>query len=223
MLTENDFLREILAQPDEDGPRLVFSDWLEERGDLLRAEFIRAQCALAKLAGTDARYKEAQKRELAVRLKYEPIWHKSLPEWTSSLRLRTHRGFGGRVFTTIPFFLKYAKRLFEQFPVQHADYSMGEPYMPRLLACRFLSRLRTLQIDYCQFTEHTYEQMANCPGLERLEGLALNREANLDLRAAEIIVRSPHLKNLRYVYSPNSAAEVRTFLQQHYQGGRPKI
>ncbi|MHB1424636.1 MAG: TIGR02996 domain-containing protein [Gemmataceae bacterium] len=43
------FLQDILAHPDDDAPRLIFADWLEEQGDagsVARAEFIRAQCAL---------------------------------------------------------------------------------------------------------------------------------------------------------------------------------
>jgi uncharacterized protein (TIGR02996 family) len=40
------FLADILANPYDDGPRLVFADWLEERGDPL-GEFIRVQCERA--------------------------------------------------------------------------------------------------------------------------------------------------------------------------------
>jgi uncharacterized protein (TIGR02996 family) len=41
------FLRQILAHPEDDGPRLVWADRLDERGDP-RGEFIRVQCELAK-------------------------------------------------------------------------------------------------------------------------------------------------------------------------------
>jgi uncharacterized protein (TIGR02996 family) len=41
-------LRAILDEPDEDVHRLVYADWLEENGGAARAEFIRAQCALAR-------------------------------------------------------------------------------------------------------------------------------------------------------------------------------
>jgi len=47
-MTEQDFITEILANPDDDMPRLIFADWLEERGDP-RSEFIRVQCELARL------------------------------------------------------------------------------------------------------------------------------------------------------------------------------
>ena len=39
----------ILHAPDDDAPRLVFADWLDENGDADRAEFIRVQCRLARL------------------------------------------------------------------------------------------------------------------------------------------------------------------------------
>jgi uncharacterized protein (TIGR02996 family) len=41
-------LAAILAHPDEDTPRLVYADWLQEHGDAERAEFIRLQCELAR-------------------------------------------------------------------------------------------------------------------------------------------------------------------------------
>jgi uncharacterized protein (TIGR02996 family) len=42
-------LREILLYP-EAGPRLEYADWLDEHGDPAKAEFIRVQCELARLA-----------------------------------------------------------------------------------------------------------------------------------------------------------------------------
>src|SRR5688572_17928114 len=39
----------IRTNPEDDTPRLVYADWLQENGDEERAEFIRVQCELAKL------------------------------------------------------------------------------------------------------------------------------------------------------------------------------
>lgn len=50
--TAADFLTRICANPADDASRLVYADWLDERGqngDAERAEFIRVQCQLAKL------------------------------------------------------------------------------------------------------------------------------------------------------------------------------
>src|SRR5262249_29199298 len=44
------FLRAILDAPDDDAPRLVYADWLDEHGETERAEFIRVQITLASLA-----------------------------------------------------------------------------------------------------------------------------------------------------------------------------
>ena len=39
----------IVANAEEDTPRLAYADWLDEHGDADRAEFIRVQCQLAEL------------------------------------------------------------------------------------------------------------------------------------------------------------------------------
>src|SRR5262249_1506358 len=40
----------ILDHPEEDTPRLIFADWLDEHGEADRAEFIRVQIELSRLA-----------------------------------------------------------------------------------------------------------------------------------------------------------------------------
>lgn len=55
MSDHDGFLRAIVDSPEDDLPRLVFADWLEERGEGARAEFIRAQCALAHCEEGDGR------------------------------------------------------------------------------------------------------------------------------------------------------------------------
>lgn len=67
---EEPFLREISAHPDDDHPRLVFADWLEEQGDP-RAEFIRVQCALAAASPDSAERAtlEAVDRQLVAELR----------------------------------------------------------------------------------------------------------------------------------------------------------
>lgn len=42
-------LASILDRPEDDLPRLVYADWLDENGEHERSEFIRVQCELAKL------------------------------------------------------------------------------------------------------------------------------------------------------------------------------
>jgi uncharacterized protein (TIGR02996 family) len=65
-VTERDVaLAEIIANPDDDGPRLLFADWLEDHGEGRRAEFIRVQCELAKLDADDGESVADTTREVA--------------------------------------------------------------------------------------------------------------------------------------------------------------
>lgn len=49
MPSDADFIRAVLARPDDDAPRLIYADWLDEQGQSEHAEFIRVQCAIAKM------------------------------------------------------------------------------------------------------------------------------------------------------------------------------
>jgi uncharacterized protein (TIGR02996 family) len=57
------FLQDIRENPDDDAPRLVFADWLEDNGDPQRADFIRVQCALASMLDDGPRRIELGARE----------------------------------------------------------------------------------------------------------------------------------------------------------------
>jgi uncharacterized protein (TIGR02996 family) len=52
-------LAAILANPDEDTPRLVYADWLQEHGEPDRAEFIRVQVELARLRAAEGALPES--------------------------------------------------------------------------------------------------------------------------------------------------------------------
>jgi uncharacterized protein (TIGR02996 family) len=51
-------LKAVYAHPDDDTPRLVFADFVEENGDSDRAALIRLQCEQARLKPQAKRYKE---------------------------------------------------------------------------------------------------------------------------------------------------------------------
>src|SRR5262249_50191377 len=59
-------LRAAKSTPEDDAPRLILADWLEERGttpaDQARAELIRAQCRLADLGADDPEHRSLQRR-----------------------------------------------------------------------------------------------------------------------------------------------------------------
>jgi uncharacterized protein (TIGR02996 family) len=64
--------------PEDDAPRLVYADWLDEHGDADRAAFIRTQCRLAAASPAEEEWVDLteRERELADRLsnRYRELW-----------------------------------------------------------------------------------------------------------------------------------------------------
>lgn len=82
----------IRSRPDDDLPRLVYADWLEEEGEPERALFIRLQCSASERG-----IAEPVRRRML--LEAERIWSRNYPRWATAygpihpLRLTFDRGF----------------------------------------------------------------------------------------------------------------------------------
>jgi uncharacterized protein (TIGR02996 family) len=61
------FLQAMGEAPDDDAPRLIYADWLDERGERDRGEFSRVQCALERLQPQDERRAGLKCREQELR------------------------------------------------------------------------------------------------------------------------------------------------------------
>jgi uncharacterized protein (TIGR02996 family) len=70
---EAPLLRAVRAAPDDDAPRLIYADWLEEHGDV-RGEYLRLACALASLAEGDPRFEGFVTRFRELRFLIDPKW-----------------------------------------------------------------------------------------------------------------------------------------------------
>src|SRR5215469_14182128 len=80
-------LRAAKADPEDDAPRLVLADWLDERGDPARAELVRLQVARDRLAPYDPRRRELEDRE-------DELTGPGIDAWLASLRPSvTGRGY----------------------------------------------------------------------------------------------------------------------------------
>src|ERR1043166_8796102 len=94
MRDDSPFLAAIAADPEDDTPRLVFADWLDEHDDPDRAEFIRIHCARHRnsdgagdLPASELARLETRERELLSR-------HKD--RWLQPLRdLKAHTSLYG--------------------------------------------------------------------------------------------------------------------------------
>src|SRR5437660_10147305 len=80
-------LRAVLAAPDDDAPRLIFADWLEERGDP-RGPFIRAQCALERLDPADPARADLEEEARSLLERHEAEWAAPLRGVASAWRFR---------------------------------------------------------------------------------------------------------------------------------------
>ncbi|MFL5341256.1 MAG: TIGR02996 domain-containing protein [Gemmataceae bacterium] len=88
MVDEPAFLAAILAAPDDDGPRLVYADWLEERGDTDRSEFIRVQIELTRRPVDPARQRHLRRRESDLLKRHRDEWLKPLTDRLSAERAK---------------------------------------------------------------------------------------------------------------------------------------
>src|SRR4051812_21177794 len=81
MSQDRAFLDDIGANLDDDAPRLVYADWLEDNGQPHRAEFIRLQCRLARMSDWDPDRLALEMRERDLLCVYGDEWAWALPTW----------------------------------------------------------------------------------------------------------------------------------------------
>ena len=114
------FLRDILANPEDDAPRLVYADWLDEHGEAARAEFIRVQVRLAALPeGADERLELARRQRQLLR-EHRERWLDPLRGLVSDASFR--RGFVERAQFDAETFLDHGDEVFAREPVRSVSF-----------------------------------------------------------------------------------------------------
>lgn len=207
-MTQDDaFLHAIIESPDDDTPRLVYADWLEENGQPERGEFIRVQCLLARMAGEDPRRPGLQGRERGLLEKHEAAWAWPVRRWVYAREF--FRGFMEQVTARPEAFLEHADALFRAAPVRRVCFQTGmfrlarpplvfpsaEPLMPRLVACPHLGRLVAVGFPRNGVGDGGVEALAASPNLGRVACLDLIDNVVGD-RGVEALASSPGLPRL---------------------------
>jgi uncharacterized protein (TIGR02996 family) len=170
----------ILAAPDDDAPRLVFADWLEEHGDPARAAFIRAQVELARLPANDRRRPQLVQIERSLWTKYRAEWKAWLPHWAEVASFR--RGFVERIRCDAANYIAGADEVRLRTPLTGLRLDGPAEIAGPLFAKRVLEGIRSLTLSV-NVPAETWEQFAACPYLGRLEELDLNAKGP----AAELV------------------------------------
>ena len=196
---EQRMLAEIFAVPDDDGPRLVYADWLSERGDPL-GELIVVQCALA--AGGDAATVERlTDRQDEILVRHRPDWLLELGAAGADCTFR--RGLLERLSINGARFTKAATALFERTALRDLRLTGVAPGDLEAWAKLPLERLESLDIQWS--FEHWTEQagaerarlLSSLPALVTLRSLTATSCALGDTGLAAIVERLVALRSLR--------------------------
>jgi uncharacterized protein (TIGR02996 family) len=196
MTDEAALLAAILAHPDEDTPRLMYADWLDEHGRPERAEFIRIQCDPSADEAAEERAEELEERN---RIK----WLAGLPQFPLA-RWEFRRGFPefldapGRQFLARDH--AFARVLWLRFLSLHElDNSTVREFCNRRWQAQWVELdLQALRYDAYGEPADTgpaVEAIANCPQAAQLRRLNLSL-FELSEEAVDALATSPHLRQL---------------------------
>jgi uncharacterized protein (TIGR02996 family) len=169
------FLRAI-AEEDEEVGRLVLSDFLEERGEDDRADFIRAQCELASPVLPEARRQALRRRERSLLNAHRHEWVQAtgLPledvhfERGVIARARVARWDGGRLLDA-----DHAPWLVTLTELDLSELGVGDDGLAAFAASASFPALRKLLLSGNGVTDAGAAALAAAKGLPRLETVYL--------------------------------------------------
>ncbi len=212
---EKQFLADIIEHPDEDVPRLIYADWLDDHADGLgnkekqkpfndKAEFIRAQVVLAsglELDGgvlTDERRQYFAARERELLGQYQDAWEEPLRA-LGATGVEFSRGLPDGITISASDFLSHGKVLFAKAPIREA-WLVGvtaEQITP-LANSPHMEKLTHLSLGFNRIGNNGARLLANSPHLKNLTHLNLFGNVIGD-EGVEALASSPHLKNLTHL------------------------
>jgi uncharacterized protein (TIGR02996 family) len=194
MTAERGFLHDILEHPDDDTPRLIYADWLDDRGDprsAARAELIRLQCRLAGPTSEDDPERWALlEREAQLLRAHGKGWAGPLRRLVKRWWFR--RGFVEGVALPATDFLRHADALFELAPIRNVRL-LGEPIEVSLRRAPY--RNHQEQTTWVLSLQRLLPELALCPRLAKVRGLNLSWQ-RFSLPAFEALLRSPYFPPL---------------------------
>jgi len=181
------FLAAIAAAPDDDLPRLVFADWLDERGDAARAEFVRLQCAAARgeLADHD--------RIAALEAEHGTAWLGPLARVAFQVEFR--RGVVEHAVLSARAFLAHGPSLRREAPVRGLTLLGAGRVLPELVRGPLLAGLSALHLTGARLGDDGVRLLATCPALAGLGTLRLGDNSVSDTGVAAL-ARGPDLSGL---------------------------
>jgi uncharacterized protein (TIGR02996 family) len=197
--TQSAFLRSILEQPEDDSPRLIYADWLDEEGDADRAEFIRAQIRLHTLSVDDPAHAKLVERVQSLQQEHGMEWIRQLPAIPGIHWEIFDRGFISTArFDTPGLYFSHARQVFEAAPISELRlHTFYWDSAERLAQSSYLKQIRILDLeDGNRIGIKGVEALADSPHLNRLRELKLQGNA-LGSSAVRALANCPALSELR--------------------------
>jgi uncharacterized protein (TIGR02996 family) len=193
-------LQAILAEPEDDGPRLIYADWLEENGQPERAEFIRVQFNLALTAEGDPRREAWLAREKKLWTAHRTKWLHPLPPHLRKRDIRFHKGFLEELAVNVSAWIKHCNKLFGHHPIYRLRLTgpVGRHSAGDLAVQPHLKHIRVLELAGCRFTEpsKTIPILFGTPFLTSLRRIDLSG-CEFTSRDTAFLAASPVLEHVR--------------------------
>jgi uncharacterized protein (TIGR02996 family) len=195
------FLRALQEEPEDDPLRLIYADFLDDRGDpssVARAELIRVQVELAAPAVTPQRAEALEQRQRELLASWERTW---LGDWADVLDDWTfRRGFVEGVRTDASVFLDHADDWLADWPtLRAAKLTRAAGHLDELAESPWLAHLRGLDLSDNDIDADTLEPLATSRFVCLLQALDLSGNP-IGPRGAELITTAWGLDDLRELH-----------------------
>lgn len=201
-MTQQDALyRAVCEYPNEDTPRLIFADLIEEEGDPQRAAFIRTQVELARVPEYDPFWAQCRQRNPdAIRGWGMAHTLPRLPDGFSWRAFQFSRGFPCRASVLkLDAFLRSGEQLFKTAPIQtlELDHASGiSKQFTQFVECPHLERIHRLEIAHTRFAELPMKQLGRSAFATNLTELAFEGHA-IESEGLRMLAESPLFSRLR--------------------------
>ncbi|HUR53326.1 MAG TPA: TIGR02996 domain-containing protein [Gemmataceae bacterium] len=179
-MTDGDALRRaIVADPDDDTPRLIYADWLDENNQPDRAALIRHQIEAERAEPYSPEARAAERRADELVAANGGAWGKHVR--AKVVREDYVRGFIGRVVIDVGRFPEVAPPLFAAEPVQSVELirfspNSGQVSMTAVFGVAEMGRVRDLALPSGMdgVTEAEFDALADSPRLANVANLSLD-------------------------------------------------
>ncbi len=177
-MEEPEFLKKICVNPDDDEPRLVFADWLEEHDQPGFATFIRGQIELAQMDEADPRYSALLAEVRRTGMFTEPRRKPFVDHVPDARVVMFRRGLIGGVQLSEEQFLRHPTETWKQVPFEQLAIDLWRKQPPS--KDELLQRLELQKVKTLCLSEGTPDRILSllyhCPHLKDLKALAIKLE-----------------------------------------------